>query len=140
MNAHCLYEAGWHEDRRSQPSDVTRSRGSEHVRRIIRRATKNDSVGRISRNGKDAAPELETIDGFFANIRYRSLTRDGWIPSLSSWRNEKALVRWRTRMRYHQAQEKGRAEILADYHLRVGQSNARICSEVEMLPRLANDF
>jgi heme-degrading monooxygenase HmoA len=66
-------------------------------------------------------PELERIDGFVDNIRYRSLTREGWILSLSSWRDEKSLVRWRTRMRHHQAQEMGRAEILSDYHLRVGQ-------------------
>lgn len=66
-------------------------------------------------------PELEQIEGFVDNIRYRSLTREGWILSLSSWRDEKSLVRWRTRMRHHQAQENGRAEILSDYHLRVGQ-------------------
>jgi quinol monooxygenase YgiN len=41
-------------------------------------------------------PELEKIDGFVDNIRYRSLTREGWILSLSNWRDEKALVRWRT--------------------------------------------
>ena len=35
-------------------------------------------------------PELERIDGFVDNIRYRSLTRDGWLVSLSGWRNEKA--------------------------------------------------
>jgi hypothetical protein len=28
-------------------------------------------------------PELEQIDGFVDNIRYRSLTREGWILSLS---------------------------------------------------------
>ena len=66
-------------------------------------------------------PELEQIDGFVDNIRYRSLTREGWILSLSGWRDEKSLVRWRTRMRHHQVQEKGRSEILSDYHLRVGQ-------------------
>jgi hypothetical protein len=31
------------------------------------------------------------------------------------------VVRWRTKMRHHEAQEKGRSEILLDYHLRVGQ-------------------
>ena len=41
-------------------------------------------------------PELEQVDGFIDNIRYRSLTRDGWMLSLSGWRDEKALVRWRT--------------------------------------------
>jgi heme-degrading monooxygenase HmoA len=66
-------------------------------------------------------PELEQVDGFVDNIRYRSLTREGWILSLSGWRDEKSVVRWRIRMRHHQVQEKGRAEILLDYHLRVGQ-------------------
>jgi heme-degrading monooxygenase HmoA len=66
-------------------------------------------------------PELERIDGFVDNIRYRSLTRDGWILSLSGWRDEKALVRWRTQSKHHGAQDRGRREILADYHLRVGQ-------------------
>lgn len=36
--------------------------------------------------------EPERIDGFVDNIRYRSLTREGWILSLSEWRDEKALV------------------------------------------------
>jgi hypothetical protein len=31
------------------------------------------------------------------------------------------VVRWRTTMRHHMVQEKGRTEILLDYHLRVGQ-------------------
>jgi heme-degrading monooxygenase HmoA len=66
-------------------------------------------------------PELEKVDGFVDNIRYRSLTREGWILSLSGWRDEKSVVRWRTKMRHHEAQEKGRSEILLDYHLRVGQ-------------------
>jgi heme-degrading monooxygenase HmoA len=72
-------------------------------------------------NAKMLKPELEQVDGFVDNIRYKSLTRDGWILSLSNWRDEKAVVRWRTAMRHHEVQEKGRAEILSDYHLRVGQ-------------------
>ena len=66
-------------------------------------------------------PELEQVAGFVDNIRYKSLTREGWILSLSSWRDEKSVVRWRTQVRHHEAQEKGRAEVLSDYHLRVGQ-------------------
>jgi heme-degrading monooxygenase HmoA len=72
-------------------------------------------------NAKMLRPELENIDGFIENIRYKSLTRDGWILSWSQWRDEKAVVRWRTTMRHHLVQEKGRSEILRDYHLRVGQ-------------------
>jgi len=66
-------------------------------------------------------PELEQIDGFVDNIRYRSLTRDGWLLSLSNWHDEKALVRWRTQGMHHGVQEKGRFEVFNDYHLRVGQ-------------------
>jgi heme-degrading monooxygenase HmoA len=66
-------------------------------------------------------PELERIDGFVDNIRYHSLTRPGWLVSLSGWRDEKALVRWRTQAMHHGVQEKGRFEVFHDYHLRVGQ-------------------
>jgi heme-degrading monooxygenase HmoA len=71
-------------------------------------------------NAKMLRPELVQVDGFI-DIRYKSLAREGWILSLSGWRDEKAVVRWRTKMRHHMVQEKGRSEILLDYHLRVGQ-------------------
>ena len=72
-------------------------------------------------NAKMLRPELVQVEGFIDNIRYKSLTRAGWILSLSGWRDEKAVVRWRTSMRHHMVQEKGRSEILLDYHLRVGE-------------------
>ena len=66
-------------------------------------------------------PELEQVEGFVDNIRYRSLDRDGWILSLWNGQNEKALMQWRTTMRHHELQELGRGGGLEDYHLRVGQ-------------------
>jgi heme-degrading monooxygenase HmoA len=66
-------------------------------------------------------PELVAIDGFIDNIRYGSKRREGWLLSLSTWRDEKALVRWRTNAPHHAAQETGRTEVFSDYHLRVGQ-------------------
>jgi heme-degrading monooxygenase HmoA len=71
--------------------------------------------------GKMLKPELEQIEGFVDNIRYRSLRHEGWLLSLSGWRDEKALVRWRTQARHHAVQERGRSDIFLDYHLRVGQ-------------------
>lgn len=65
--------------------------------------------------------ELQKIDGFIANERYGDLGHEGYVLSLSLWRNEKALIRWRTLARHHQAQEAGRSGIFADYHLRVGE-------------------
>ena len=82
---------------------------------------KSDQWDAYLGNAKMLRPELEQVDGFVDNIRYRSLTREGWILSLSRWRDEKSVVRWRTKMRHHEVQEKGRREILLDYHLRVGQ-------------------
>lgn len=67
-------------------------------------------------------PELERIDGFLDNVRYRSLTRPGWLLSFSTWRDEKALIRWRTHSRHHKTQEAARRGIFEDYHLRVGET------------------
>jgi heme-degrading monooxygenase HmoA len=72
-------------------------------------------------NAKMLRPELEQIEGFVDNIRYKSMQRDGWILSLSSWRDEKSVVRWRTSQNHHFVQQKGRADILESYHLRVGE-------------------
>ena len=66
-------------------------------------------------------PELQRVEGFIDNIRYGSKRREGWVLSLSTWRDEKALVRWRTHAVHHSIQEKGRRDIFQDYHLRVAQ-------------------
>src|SRR3954463_10029403 len=70
--------------------------------------------------GKMLKPEVEAIDGFVDNIRYRSLRRDGWLLSLSGWRDEKALVRWRTQQRHPVVQGRCRSDFFRDYHLRPG--------------------
>jgi hypothetical protein len=58
-------------------------------------------------------------------LRYRSLTREGWVRSLSRWRDEKAVVRRRTKVRHHEIQEKARAEVFLDCHLRVADAVRR---------------
>src|SRR4029450_7661787 len=52
-------------------------------------------------NAKMLRPELEQEEGFVDNIRYKSLTREGWILSLSNWRDEKSLLAWGTRRGPH---------------------------------------
>ena len=66
-------------------------------------------------------PKLEAIDGFIDNERFESKRTKGRLLSLSTWRDEKAVVRWRSHGEHHGAQEKGRFEIFQDYHLRVGE-------------------
>jgi heme-degrading monooxygenase HmoA len=66
-------------------------------------------------------PELLEIDGFVANERFASRNRSGLLVSLSIWRNEKALIRWRTHSLHHLIQGKGRSSVFAGYRLRVGE-------------------
>lgn len=73
---------------------------------------------------KTLKPELEKIDGFIDNERFGSKRTEGLVLSLSTWRDEKAVVRWRTLGVHHEIQAKGRAEIFEDYHLRVGEITA----------------
>jgi heme-degrading monooxygenase HmoA len=69
-------------------------------------------------------PELEKIDGFIDNERFASRRTEGRILSLSTWRDEKAVIRWRTLGMHHEVQQKGRFEVFEDYHLRVGEITA----------------
>jgi heme-degrading monooxygenase HmoA len=66
-------------------------------------------------------PEIEKIDGFIDNERFESRRTKGRLLSLSTWRDEKAVIRWRTLAAHHTVQEKGRFEVFQDYHLRVGE-------------------
>jgi heme-degrading monooxygenase HmoA len=70
---------------------------------------------------KHLKPILETVDGFIDNERFGSKRTEGSILSLSTWRDEKSVVRWRTQSKHHNVQEKGRFEIFQGYHLRVGE-------------------
>lgn len=73
---------------------------------------------------KELKPKLEAIDGFIDNERFESKRTKGRLLSLSIWRDEKAVVRWRSHGEHHGVQEKGRFEIFEDYHLRVGEVTA----------------
>jgi heme-degrading monooxygenase HmoA len=66
-------------------------------------------------------PEIQQIRGFLANERFTNVAHDDQILSLSSWEDEKALIRWRTHALHHDAQAQGRALIFTDYRLRVGE-------------------
>lgn len=73
---------------------------------------------------KQLKPKLEAMDGFIDNERFKSKRDERRVLSLSTWRDEKAVVRWRTHGEHHGVQEKGRFEVFADYHLRVGEVTA----------------
>jgi heme-degrading monooxygenase HmoA len=64
-------------------------------------------------------PILESIDGFVSVERFESLTTPGKILSLSIWRDEEAVRRWRNVEEHRRVQAAGRQSIFADYRLRV---------------------
>jgi heme-degrading monooxygenase HmoA len=64
-------------------------------------------------------PKLDAIDGFLSIERFRCVADPGWILSLSLWRDEAALVRWRGDGEHHAAQAAGRQAIFDDYRIRV---------------------
>lgn len=64
-------------------------------------------------------PLLDGVDGFVSIERFESLTRPGRILSLSFWRDEAAVAQWRRLGEHRGAQARGRAEVFADYRLRV---------------------
>ena len=61
---------------------------------------------------------LEGFDGFISVERFESLTTPGKLLSLSFWRDEDAVIRWRKLTAHRGAQEAGRQSYFADYRLR----------------------
>jgi heme-degrading monooxygenase HmoA len=64
-------------------------------------------------------PELETIDGFISVERFQSLSDPAKMLSLSIWRDEAAVERWRNHEQHRATQAAGRGGIFKDYRLRV---------------------
>jgi heme-degrading monooxygenase HmoA len=64
-------------------------------------------------------PQLEQIDGFISIERFESLSEPGKILSLSFFRDEAAILAWRNLDAHRRAQARGRAQVFADYRLRI---------------------
>ncbi|OFJ14242.1 antibiotic biosynthesis monooxygenase family protein, partial [Vibrio cholerae] len=65
--------------------------------------------------------ELRAVDGFISVERFQSLSQPGKLLSLSFWRDEDAVRRWRSLESHRRAQEAGRGGVFAGYRLRVAQ-------------------
>lgn len=64
-------------------------------------------------------PLLEQVDGFISIERFESLTEPGKVLSLSIFRDEAAVTRWRKLEQHRAAQAQGRGGVFRDYRLRV---------------------
>ena len=62
---------------------------------------------------------LDELDGFISVERFESLTEPGKILSLSFFRDEETVERWRNTLEHRQAQAMGRNDFFDDYRIRV---------------------
>lgn len=63
--------------------------------------------------------ELEAMEGFLSIERFQSLATPDKVLSLSFWRDEECLARWRRLESHRAAQAAGRATMFRDYRLRI---------------------
>ncbi|XQS16140.1 antibiotic biosynthesis monooxygenase family protein [Citrobacter telavivensis] len=63
--------------------------------------------------------ELVNIEGFISIERFRSLSKEGRILSLSWWESEEAVTVWKNNMKHRAAQMEGRESIFSFYRIRV---------------------
>lgn len=64
-------------------------------------------------------PELDHIEGFISIERFQSFTNPEKVLSLSFWKDEESIQKWRNLEMHRHAQAKGRNEVFKDYHLRI---------------------
>lgn len=65
--------------------------------------------------------KLQAIDGFLSVERFESVNEAGKYVSLSFWRDEAAVLAWRTLPAHRDAQKQGRGHLFLDYRLRIAE-------------------
>jgi heme-degrading monooxygenase HmoA len=78
-------------------------------------------AGRYFEIAAALSAELQQTDGFVSVERFESLTRPGSFLSLSAWRDEEAVRRWRNTAHHRAGQREGREAVFASYRIRVAE-------------------
>ena len=78
-----------------------------------------DQLQRYFDLAAELRPLLAELEGFISIERFQSLSEPGKVLSLSFWRDEEAIQRWRRLEEHRQAQSEGRAQVFEDYRLRI---------------------
>ncbi len=66
-------------------------------------------------------PQLLEMEGFLSIERFQSLTDPDKLLSVSFWRDEDCLAKWRNLEAHRVAQAAGRKTMFRDYQLRIAQ-------------------
>ena len=64
---------------------------------------------------------LKKQDGFISIERFQSLNEDMKVLSLSFWRDEASIKKWRNVVEHRAAQKKGRDSLFHSYRIRVAE-------------------
>jgi heme-degrading monooxygenase HmoA len=65
------------------------------------------------------ADDVRNAEGFISIERFESISTKGKFVSLSFWRDEDAVRKWRNLQKHREAQKKGRGGIFKSYRLRI---------------------
>jgi len=65
--------------------------------------------------------ELERIDGFLSVERFAALDDEKRYLSLSLWRDQDAVQRWREHSEHRAAQARGKNDLFSRYHILVSE-------------------
>ena len=65
------------------------------------------------------ADDVRNAEGFISIERFESISQKGKFVSLSFWRDEEAVRKWRNLQKHREAQKQGRGSIFQSYRLRV---------------------
>jgi len=65
------------------------------------------------------AEDVRNFEGFISIERFESISNKGKFVSLSFWRDEECVRKWRNLQKHREAQRQGRGGIFRSYRLRV---------------------
>ena len=65
------------------------------------------------------AEDVRHSEGFISIERFESISNKGKFVSLSFWRDEECVRKWRNLQKHREAQKKGRGGIFKSYRLRI---------------------
>jgi heme-degrading monooxygenase HmoA len=72
-------------------------------------------------------PELNKIPGFISVERFQSLIDPKKVLSLSFWKDEQSVAKWRNTEMHRHAQQRGRDSIFNDYRIRIAKVQRDYC-------------
>ena len=67
------------------------------------------------------ADDVSKAEGFISIERFESISNKGKFVSLSFWRDEQSVKKWRNLQKHREAQKQGRGGIFKSYRLRIAQ-------------------